>query len=84
MKYNMNFYDIVTRYAIGYLIIMVGFLTQTLWVMALGVPFLLIGLIGICPFFNLLGIDHNMFGETEGNETKRVELVPVKNENRAA
>lgn len=61
MKYNMNFYDIALRYAIGYLIIMAGTLTQQLPLVLLGVPFLMVGLLGICPVFKVLGIDHNNF-----------------------
>lgn len=80
----MNFYDIVIRYAIGYLIIMLGFLTQSLWVMALGIPFLLIGLIGICPVFNLLGINHNGFNKIEEQGNQNVEFLHIQNKNRAA
>ncbi len=61
MKYNMNFYDIGLRYVMGYLVVMLGFLTQQVWLMALGIPFILIGLMGICPLFKILGIDHNNF-----------------------
>jgi|GEM_PF-1596544 len=68
MKYNMNFYDVVLRYAIGYFIIMIGFLVQNISLMILGVPFILIGLLGICPLFYLLGIDHNNFESHEITE----------------
>ncbi len=61
MKYNMNFYDIALRYAIGYFIVMAGLLLHQVWIMLLGVPFILIGLLGMCPFFKILGINHNNF-----------------------
>ncbi len=57
----MNFYDIGLRYLLAYLLVMLGFVTQQLWVMYLGIPFILVAILGICPIFKILGIDHNNF-----------------------
>ncbi|MDA7502221.1 DUF2892 domain-containing protein [Chitinophagales bacterium] len=60
MKYNMNITDILIRYMIGYLVVMIGFLSQQVFVMILGMPFIIIGLLGMCPLFRVLGIDRHV------------------------
>jgi len=60
MKYNMNFFDIALRYTAMMIIVIIGGILHSIPVMLLGVPFFLSGILGWCPTFQMLGIDHGV------------------------
>ena len=56
---NMNFTDIGLRYGLVMIIGIVGGLLHSIPIMALAIPFFLTAMLGFCPIYKLLGIDHN-------------------------
>ena len=60
MKYNMNFLDISIRYTAMMLIVILGGILHSIPVMLLGIPFFLAAILGWCPVFQILGIDHGV------------------------
>lgn len=58
MNHNMNIFDIAMRYTIMMLIVIVGGILHSIPVMMLGFPFFLAGIMGWCPIFHVLGINH--------------------------
>ena len=57
---NLNFMDIGIRYAMVMLIGIVGGLLNSLPIMALAIPFFMTAILGYCPIYTVLGIDHSM------------------------
>ena len=55
----MSFADIGFRYAMIMVVGIVGGILQSVPVMALAIPLFLTAILGYCPLYTLLGIDHN-------------------------
>ncbi len=58
MNYNMNIFDIAMRYMVMMLIVILGGVLHSIAVMALAIPFFLAAIMGWCPIFHVLGINH--------------------------
>lgn len=56
---NMNFADIGVRYGLIMVVGIVGGILQSVPIMALAIPLFLTAILGYCPLYTLLGIDHN-------------------------
>jgi hypothetical protein len=56
---NMNFKDIAARYGMVMLVGIVGGVLQSIPIMALAIPLFLTAILGWCPIYQALGIDHN-------------------------
>ncbi len=59
MQHNMNFVDIVIRYTILMIIVIIGGLFNSIALMLLGLPFFFAAISGWCPLFAALGINHH-------------------------
>ena len=59
MKQNMNMFDTIIRYAFLMIIVIIGGALGSIPVMLLGMPFFFAGILGWCPIFHVLGIDHH-------------------------
>jgi hypothetical protein len=57
---NLNFGDIAIRYLLLMIVVIVGGVIQSLPVMALGVVIFLSAILGWCPVYQALGINHAM------------------------
>jgi hypothetical protein len=58
MEYNLSFYDVVGRYAIMMVVVILGGILHSLPVMLLALPFFATALLGWCPLYKMLGINH--------------------------
>ena len=58
MEYNLSFNEVIGRYALMMTIVIIGGFTGHISVMLLGIPFFLTGLLGWCPIYTVLGINH--------------------------
>lgn len=58
MGYNLNLKEVMVRYAIMMLIIIIGGLMGNIWIMLLGMPVFLTAILGWCPIYQVLGINH--------------------------
>lgn len=59
MQPNMNFVDILVRYGLLMITVITGGLLQSLPLMLLGLVFFFAAVLGWCPIFHVLGINHN-------------------------
>ncbi|MCP4439518.1 MAG: DUF2892 domain-containing protein [Aureispira sp.] len=59
MTHNMNFFDIILRYAALMIIVIIGGALGSLPVMLLGMPFFFAAILGWCPIFAALGINNH-------------------------
>ena len=59
MEHNMNMFDVIIRYALLMVIVITGGILQSLPIMLLGMPFFFAAILGWCPLFHLLGINHH-------------------------
>ncbi len=59
LTYNMNMFDVVIRYAILMVIVIVGGALHSIPFMLLGLPFFWSAILGWCPVFYMLGINHH-------------------------
>jgi hypothetical protein len=59
LQYNMNMVDIIFRYALLMVIVIIGGALQSIPIMLLGLPFFWSAILGWCPIFYLLGINHH-------------------------
>ena len=59
LTYNMNMFDIIIRYAILMVIVIAGGLLHSIPLMLLGLPFFWSAILGWCPVFYVLGINHH-------------------------
>lgn len=57
--HNMSFNDIILRYVAMITLGIVGGLTHQIWLMALAVPFLVMGTLGWCPLYAITGTNHS-------------------------
>ena len=58
MEYNLSFYEVIGRYALMMLIVIIGGIMHSLPIMILAIPFFTTGLLGWCPLYQILGINH--------------------------
>lgn len=58
MEHNLNWYEVISRYMLMMLFVIIGGVTQSLWVMLIGLPLFITGLLGWCPIYYFLGINH--------------------------
>ncbi len=75
MKYNLSFLDIAIRYFLLMILgIIGGLLAAPLLMVLLVLPVFLTAILGWCPVYQLLGIDHSFKGmNAEETELKIVE-----------
>jgi hypothetical protein len=59
LNYNMNMFDVIMRYAILMVIVIVGGALHSIPLMLLGLPFFWSAILGWCPVFYVLGINHH-------------------------
>ncbi len=59
LQYNMNVFDIILRYAILMIIVIIGGALGSIPIMLLGLPFFFSAILGWSPIFYLLGINHH-------------------------
>lgn len=59
LSYNMNIFDVVIRYAILMVIVIVGGALHSIPFMLLGLPFFWSAILGWCPLFYILGVNHH-------------------------
>lgn len=59
LSYNMNMFDVVMRYAMLMIIVIVGGALHSIPIMLLGLPFFWSAILGWCPIFYILGINHH-------------------------
>lgn len=62
MQYNMNFVDVIIRYAMLMVFGIVGGLLGSLPIMLIGLLFFFSAILGWCPVFHVLGINHHKDG----------------------
>lgn len=60
LQHNMNFFDVIIRYAFLMIIVIIGGSLGSIPIMMLGMPFFWSGISGWCPIFYLLNINHAM------------------------
>lgn len=64
--YNLSYYEVGMRYALMMLIVIVGGIMHSMPVMLLGLPLFLSGILGYCPIYHALGINHaNKVGDLD-------------------
>jgi hypothetical protein len=59
LQYNMNMFDIILRYAILMIMVIIGGALGSIPIMLLGLPFFFSAILGWSPIFYLLGINHH-------------------------
>lgn len=59
LSYNMNFFDVILRYSILMILVIIGGAIQSVPFMLLGLPFFWSAILGWCPLFHFLGINHH-------------------------
>ena len=58
MEYNLSVKDVVFRYLLMMAVVIIGGVLGKLWIMIIGLVFFLTALLGWCPIFQVLGINH--------------------------
>lgn len=58
MEHNMNFTDIGIRYLLMMVLVIIGGLFKSPLLMLVGFPFFLFAILGWCPIFHFIGINH--------------------------
>ncbi|MDX2002343.1 MAG: DUF2892 domain-containing protein [Chitinophagales bacterium] len=58
MEPNLNLYEIIGRYMLMMVLVITGGLLHSLPLMLLGLPFFVTGLLGWCPLYTAVGINH--------------------------
>ncbi len=59
MEYNLSFNEVIGRYVImAAIVILAGVMVKPM-LMLIGIPFFLTGLLGWCPLYTMLGINHS-------------------------
>jgi hypothetical protein len=59
LQYNMNMFDIILRYAMLMIIVIIGGALGSIPIMLLGLPFFFCAILGWSPLFYILGINHH-------------------------
>ena len=59
LQHNMNMFDIILRYAMLMIIVIIGGALGSIPIMLLGLPFFWSAILGWSPIFFLLGINHH-------------------------
>jgi len=59
LQYNMNMFDVIVRYALLMIIVIIGGALGSIPIMLLGLPFFWSAILGWSPIFYLLGINHH-------------------------
>jgi hypothetical protein len=59
LEHNMNMVDVILRYAALMIIVILGGVLQSIPIMLLGLPFFWSAILGWCPIFWMLGINHH-------------------------
>jgi fatty acid desaturase len=59
LQYNMNIFDIMIRYVILMILVIIGGALRSIPIMLLGLPFFWSAILGWSPIFYLLGINHH-------------------------
>jgi hypothetical protein len=59
LQYNMNMFDIILRYAMLMIIVIIGGALGSILIMLLGLPFFFSAILGWSPLFYILGINHH-------------------------
>jgi hypothetical protein len=58
MEYNLSIYDVGVRYLLMAFFCILGALTGIYWLMGVGVVFFITAILGACPIYTALGINH--------------------------
>jgi len=58
MDYNLSYTEVLFRYLLMAAMVILGGVTHSLPLMLLGLPFFLTGILGWCPIYSMLGINH--------------------------
>ncbi|CAN5390260.1 hypothetical protein BH09BAC1_BH09BAC1_06820 [soil metagenome] len=58
MEYNLSYTEVLFRYLLMAVMVIVGGVMGMLPIMLLGLPFFLTGILGWCPIYSALGINH--------------------------
>lgn len=58
MDYNLSYTEVLVRYALMAAMVIIGGLLHSLPIMLIGLPFFLTGILGWCPIYTMLGINH--------------------------
>lgn len=58
MDYNLSYKEVLLRYALMAAMVIFGGIMHSLPLMLLGLPFFLTGILGWCPIYTMLGINH--------------------------
>lgn len=59
LQHNMNMFDVILRYAMLMVIVIIGGALHSIPIMLLGLPFFWSAILGWCPIFHILGINHH-------------------------
>jgi hypothetical protein len=59
LQYNMNIFDIMLRYVMLMIMVIIGGALGSIPIMLLGLPFFWSAILGWSPIFYLLGINHH-------------------------
>ena len=59
LQHNMNIFDIMIRYVILMILVIIGGALRSIPIMLLGLPFFWSAILGWSPIFYLLGINHH-------------------------
>ncbi len=82
MKYNLSFTEVVFRY-VGLMFSGILFgITLNYFFIVLTVAFFITAIMGWCPIYQLMGIDH--FGKTKEQEKKHRQIESSSNSERQA
>ncbi len=58
MEYNLSYPEVLFRYFLMAVMVILGGVLHSMPMMLLGLPFFLTGILGWCPIYTLLGINH--------------------------
>ncbi len=58
MDHNLSYKDVLFRYFLMAAMVITGGVLHALPVMLMGLPFFLTGILGWCPVYTVLGINH--------------------------
>ncbi len=58
MEYNLSYKEVLFRYLLMAAIVIAGGLMHSLPVMLVGLPFFLTAILGWCPLYAMVGINH--------------------------
>ena len=59
LQHNMNMFDVIIRYAMLMIIVIVGGALGSIPLMLLGLPFFWSAIMGWCPVYWMMGINHH-------------------------